>query len=184
MHFALATPAASPTFMSQYGPLIAALVALFGVLITLTVNVRSNQTRYREQREDDYRRDQRTAVAAIAVAEHNFLRECGALVDLDNWPDHHDSADAAMAALLNELTVTRLLFHDPTLQGCLDDVYTMWDSVSKAMDALEDAFLNYQQNWQKAAASLQETLDGFHVATSELYTAALDKLKPTVVENR
>lgn len=183
IYFAQSSSASNPTFISQYGPLIAALVALVGVLITLIVNVRKDQERYRIQREDDYRHDQRTAIAAVAVAGHNVLRECGALETSDNWNDQRAATDDAMAALLNELTVTRLLIHDETLQKLLDSVFNAWDAIDRAMGDIKDSLFN-QLSRQNAVESLREALDKYDIAASKLYTVALDKLKPTVVEAR
>ena len=182
MYLALAA-LANPTFISQYGPLIAALVVLSGALTTLIVNVTRDRERYRSQREDDYRRDQRIAIAAIAVAGHNFRRECGAIVDLDSWSHHRRLADAAMATLLNELTVARLLIHDLTLQGALDSVNDAWKATADALDEVEDAILN-QIPPRQAFESLVEGLRKFDAGANVLYTAALEKLKPTVVQVR
>jgi hypothetical protein len=184
MYFAQSSPASNPTTISQYGPLIAALIVLAGAMITLFVNARNDQRRYRSQREDEYRRDQRTAIAAVAVAGHNFRRECGALEVSDNWDDQRSSADAAMATLLNELTVARLLVQDSTLQEGLDGVFGAWDAVAGAVDRLEDSLINQPLVRQKVVESLQEALHNYDTAANELYTAALGRLKPTVVETR
>lgn len=42
--------AAGPSVLSQYGPLIAALIALSGAMVTLFVSMKRDDTRYREQR--------------------------------------------------------------------------------------------------------------------------------------
>jgi hypothetical protein len=180
----LSQAAANPTIISQYGPVVAAFVALFGVFTALAVNVSRDRERYRSQREDDYRRDQRIAIAAIAVAGHNFRRECGMLVDPDNWsPQRRRLADAAMGALLNELTVARLLIHDATLQGALDDVNNAWRATAKALDEMEDASAGREQRRQ-AAESVTDAMRQFDAAANVLYTAALEKLKPTIVQVR
>lgn len=175
-----AAPAANSAFISQYGPLLAALVALFGVLITLAVNVRRDQARYRSQREDEYRRDQRNAIAAIAVAGHNFRKECAALVDHDNQIRRgRDLVDPAKMTLLNELTVARLLIQDPILRCGLDEMNSAWTALADALDKKEEAFLNRELR-SEADESMMEALRKFDAATKILYTAAMRRLKPTV----
>jgi hypothetical protein len=170
---AAAAQAASPTFISQYGPLLAALVALSGVLITLAVNVRRDQRRYRIEREDAFRRDQRSAIAAIAVAGHNFRKECAALVNSDTqFRRSHDLANPEKMTLLNELTVARLLIQDPILRGGLDDVNTAWTALVDALEKKKEAFADRQLHRQ-ADESLLEALRQFDAATKILYTAAM-----------
>jgi hypothetical protein len=179
-----AAPAPNPTFISQYGPLIAALIALFGVVITLAVSAGRDRARYRSQREDDYRRDQRIAIAAIAVAGQSFRKECAALIDPD-YRIHHGRhlADPAMSTLLNELTVARLLIYDPILQAGLDEVNNAWNAMAEALDEMENAFTE-QELREKFGRSLLEALRKFDAASNILYTAAMQKLRPTVVEIR
>jgi hypothetical protein len=179
-----ATPAANPTFISQYGPLIAAIIVLSGALITLAVNAWRDRTRYQNQREDDYRRDQRIAIASIAVAGQNFRKECGALINPDYRIRHGRSlADPAMMTLLNELTVARLLIHDPVLQAGLDEVNNAWNAMAEALDEMENAPTE-QELRRVFDKSLLEALRKFDAASNLLYTGAMQKLKPTVLEIR
>jgi len=177
INFELAAAAATPTFISQYGPLIAALIVLSGALVTLIVNVK----RYRSEREDDYRRDQRAVIAAIVVAGHNFRRECAALVNVDQWHSHREAADAAMATLLNELTVARLLVHDTALQEALDGVFKAWDAVCEAVDRLETERSD-RESANDAVESLMDSLHEFDRQADILHTVTLKTLKPTVVK--
>jgi hypothetical protein len=204
IYLAATTPATNPTLMSQYGPLLAAGVALIGVLITLFITGRRDQARYRSQREDDearyrsqreddearyrsqredeYRRDQRITIADIAVSGQDFRRECGALVNRDaHWREHRDSAEAAMAGLLNKLTVAKLLVHDLILQGALDGLYTAWEAVAAAVDSVDNT-LSQKLDRQEAVESLEQTLLRFDSEADALYTVALKRLKPTVVD--
>src|SRR5580704_16000576 len=90
MYLALTGSAASPTLISQYGPLIAAVVALFGVWSGLILNGWRDRRRYQNEREDGYRRDQRAAIAALVVAGHNYSRECSTLADDPrDWDKQH-----------------------------------------------------------------------------------------------
>jgi hypothetical protein len=177
-----ATMASSPTFASQYGPLIAALIALLGVIVSLTVNGRRDQDRYVNEREDVYRRDQRAAIASIAVAGHNFRRECAALVGADQWEIHREAANVAMATLLNELTVAKLLIYDEDLQAALDSVFKAWDAVCSAVDKLEDEHLGHGSSEADSARILTSKLNDFDTYSDVLHTITLEKLKPTVVK--
>jgi hypothetical protein len=181
-YFAIGTSATNPTFFSQYGPLIAALVALFGVFVTLSVNVKRDRDRYREEREDDYRREQRAAIASIVVAGHNFRRECTALLDADQWYAHRDSADAATAALLNDLTVAKLLIYDNDLQEALDSVFRAWDAVCESVERLEGDRLDQVAAPDSSLTSLTESLHQFDRQADILHTITLKKLRPSVVE--
>lgn len=168
--------------MSQYGPLVAALVALLGVLVTLAINVRRDQVRYRYEREDSYRHDQRTAIAATVVAGHNFRRECAALINFDQWHARRKSADMATGALLNELTVAKLLVHDASLQEALDGVFKAWDTVCEAVDGLERIRFSHEAERQEAVESLEDSLREFDRQSDILHTVTLEALKPTIVK--
>jgi hypothetical protein len=176
------TPA-SPTFISQYGPLLAALVALCGVLITLTVSGWRDGVRYRSQREDEYRKDQRDAIAAVAVAGHKFRKECVAVVGSDNLIRHNFDPDleSARLSLLNELTVARLLIQDPVIRAGLDGVYQAWKALSDALDMKKEAFTNRALRGS-ADDLLEKAFDKFDSETAILYTAAMGILMPTVAD--
>lgn len=178
----LASSPANQDIISRYGPLLAALVALSGVLVTLIVNVRRDRVRYRNEREDDYRRDQRNAVAAIVVAGHGFRRECASLVDFDQWQSRRESADAATTGLLNELTVAKLLVHDTSLQGALDGVFKAWDTVCEAVDKLEFARLEGVAVREEAVGFLEDSLREFDQHANVLHSVTLKALKPTIVK--
>jgi hypothetical protein len=179
----LASSVAKPAFIYQYGPLLAALVALSGVLVTLIVNVRRDRIRYRNEREDNYRHDQRNAIAAIVVAGHGFRRECASLVDFDQWQARREAADTAMAGLLNELTVAKLLVHDISLQGALDGVFKAWDVVCEAVDKLEIARVGEKAARGEAVESLEDSLREFDQQSNILHSVTLKTLKPTIVKD-
>lgn len=174
------TPA-SPTFISQYGPLLAALVALCGVLITLTVSGWRDGMRYRSQREDEYRKDQRDAIAAVAVAGHKFRKECVAVVGSDNLIRHNPDLESARLSLLNELTVARLLIQNPVIREGLDGVHQAWKALSDALDVKKEAFTNRAPQGL-GDDLLEKAFDKFDSETAILYTAAMGILMPTVAD--
>ena len=137
--------AAGSSVLSQYGPLIAALIALSGAMVTLFVSMKRDDTRYREQREDDYRRDQRIAIADVAVTVHNLQAECELLANDGHWHNHLDSAHAAKGELLNKLTVASLLIHSRNLQGVLDDVYIAWQVVDKVLNEMRSHAVSQEE---------------------------------------
>lgn len=174
------TPA-SPTFISQYGPLLAALVALCGVLITLTVSGWRDGMRYRSQREDEYRKDQRDAIAAVAVAGHKFRKECVAVVGSDNLIRHNLDLESARLSLLNELTVARLLIQNPVIRRGLDGVHQAWKDLSEALDLKKEALTDRALRGS-ADDLLEKAFSKFDSETAILYTAAMGILMPTVAD--
>ena len=180
-HHIIAGSATNPTFISQYGPLIAALVALTGVLITLIVNARRDRARYQASgktttdaiNESPLRPLPLLATTFAGSAEHWLISPPGVIIAT--------LRTMLWLRLLNELTVARLLIHDPTLQGGLNHVNDAWKEIAKALDEMEDSFLNQQPPTQTVEL-LVEALNKFDAAANILYTAALEKLKPTVAE--
>lgn len=179
---AVRDPTAGSTFLSQYGPLIAALIVLSGAMVTLFVNVKRDDTRYRDQREDDYRRDQRIAIADVAVAVHNLQAECELLANDGHWRNHLDSADAAKGELLNKLTVASLLIHSRNLQGVLDDVYRAWEAVDKVLNEIRSCAVSQGEGRRELAHSLNRALDQLADAADVLHTQAFESLRPKAAE--
>lgn len=184
MYLALTSSSANPTLISQYGPLIAAVIALFGVWSGLILNGRRDRRRDGTEREDDYRRAQRAAIAALVVAGHNYSRECSTLADDPReWDKQQRPADDALAALLTELTLAKLLIHRKDLQVALQSVQEAWEATAKAMNEMEAAVREHQPiTRDEAAESLRIALVKYDKAKNELYTLAQDNLQPTVAE--
>jgi hypothetical protein len=105
-----------------------------------------------------------------------------------HWPmtmsgtPHRESADAATAALLNELTVAKLLVYDADLQEALDGVFDAWDGVCAAINRLEAERLNRKSARDDAVKFLNDSLKEFDSQSDSLHTITLKRLRPTVVK--
>jgi hypothetical protein len=147
----------------------------------LTVSGWRDGLRYRSQREDEYRKDQRDAIAAVAVAGHKFRKECVAVVGSDNLIRHSLDLESARLSLLNELTVARLLIQNPVIREGLDGVHQAWKALSDALDTKKEAFTNRALRGS-ADDLLEKAFDKFDSETAILYTAAMGILMPTVAD--
>jgi|SRR5664280_1478477 hypothetical protein len=185
-----AAKAADPTFVSQYGPLIAALIALAGAMTTLVVSGHREERRRRAQAEDEYRREQRQAVAAIAVAAHEFRRNTAPLADpfrltqegYESATRLREETESASADLLNTLTVARLLVHDAELQGALDALLDAWSLSNSEIRATFTAFLHERPQLMSAAIErLADSWQTFDDATTDLHEKSLTILAPLIV---
>jgi hypothetical protein len=185
-----AAKAADPTFVSQYGPLIAALIALAGAMTTLVVGGHREERRRRAQSEDEYRREQRQAVAAIAVAPHEFRRNTAALADRFRLTHEgyeaatrlREEAESSSADLLNTLTVARLLVHDAELQGALDALLDAWSLSNSELRETFTAFWEGRPQLMSAAIErLAASWQTFDDATTNLHEKSLTLLAPLVV---
>ncbi len=174
-----------PTLLMQFGPLLAATIALAGVALTLFITGRREHARNLMQREDDYRREQRTAVAAVAVAAHEYQQAGGLLCAPSGWQaeshDRHkerwEAAEAASTQLLNALTVARLIVHGPALQRSIDDLFTQW----QATHGLLQEMVSLSWEGGAPAGNREAAWVWFNAAASNLQSVALDELRPTVV---
>jgi hypothetical protein len=164
--------------------LIAALIALSGVLATLIVNVRRDEARYKIQREDEYRNSQRTAIVSVCVSAFTFRREYEALANPDLWDRDYrrarslTAADNVATTFLNELTIAKFALEDPVLHGALDDMYRGWESVLTHVDRAEEAFMTQALERREAVESIREGLRQFDATLGILQTVALQRLKP------
>lgn len=177
------------SFVGQYGPLIASLIALGGVILTLSVNARREQAQYRSQREDEFRSEQRIAVAAIVEAAQIFRMTCGWLAEDEAIQRSRtddtvsmDRAQTAVQTLLNKLSVARLLIHDGTLQDALDNMYKAWLISTECVNAIADT--SAREVYLSHARELNLSWPQFDKAAAGLQEAALDRLKPTVLSDR
>lgn len=185
-------PVAQPTFLQQWGPLLAASMALLGALITLLVNARRDSKRYQLQREDDYRREQRQALASVMATAHVYRRNTSRLAAPDRWSNGgragflalREQAHEGATDLLNALSIARLVVHGPALQDALDQLF-VWLTESRARgDALADAYETGASQVVKdeRSASLDAAWTDFSNAVGILQSLALDELRPTIVK--
>lgn len=179
-----------PSFVTQWGPLIAALVALVGVMLSLYVTGRREDLRRREQARDDYNREQRTAIAAVATAAHELGRTAAAFGDVkrlrsegyESATGMRDAVQAAAGELLNALTVASLLIHDTQLQGRLDEVLEAFPSVQDAALAVYNAYRDDATGDLLAVdAVLEHSWPRFDQAVVALHQDALRLLAPAIV---
>lgn len=176
----------------QYGPLFAACVALVGVLVTLVVTGRREAARHRLVRQDEYRREQRTAIAGVATGAHAFRRAGGAVAvpgaldeaGRDAALGMLDAADRAGADLLNALTIARLLVNDGGLQDTIDGLYVAWARTSECLaDVAGSHRAADRSGTDNASIALAPSLGGLDRAGSIVQSVALEVLLPTVVES-
>ena len=161
----------SPTFIAQYGPLLAALVALTGVLITLFVAGRRSERDSKIRREDEYRSAVRAAVVSVLSAARTFYQEGGELADprrfihlgYEGATELRNRADQAISTLSTTLIEARLLALDRELQKALDDVVGDFEAAARVVHEGVDAFWEgrpplpfwheRQARWQSLAGS-------------------------------
>lgn len=178
------------TTLQQFAPLIAAVIALVGVAATIVVNGRRESARYSAAREDDYRREQRQAIAAVAVSAHRFGRELNCFDESGRWMRAsyeralalQDSVENAILDLLNQLTVARLLVHSEKLQTAIDALYMQWSVTSEHADDALSAFWAHDETGATASVlTIRDSLTTVSTAASRLHSVALKELRPTIV---
>jgi hypothetical protein len=175
-----------PTLIQQYGPLLAALIALAGVLITLRFSSQRDQKRFRLQREDDYRREQRQTVALIATAAQALRDSGGSYTEPTTWSNGDyfqltrikNEVNSALANLLNQLTVARLLVHDEALQTALDGLFHAYSDVNIFLRSM---VIGSSHTRTQAVNDVDEMWSMFDKAADSLQYVALTRLRPTVV---
>jgi hypothetical protein len=184
---------AQPTFIQQFGPLFAALIALIGVALTLVINGRREASRNRWAREDEYRKEQRQALASVLVAAHNFRRDLTKVGLTEQWVHEgqervltlRNEADKAISELLNQLTIARLLVHSGKLQNTIDELYLQQAAISPCIHEIVDAFWSdNQEETSRTARNLSSKWRGFDDAIAVLQSVALDELGPTIISQR
>lgn len=180
----------SPTLLQQFGPMIAATIALLGAMIALAVGGRREERRNRISREDDYRREQRQALADVLVAAQIYRREAEFLGRVESWvssdysraTDMKDRVDQAMGEVLNKLTVARLIVHGATMQDTLDNAFVGWQRTSVHIQPIVDAFFaGRHKEMVEEIAALDAAWPAFSDAMGALQSVALSELKPTIV---
>lgn len=148
--------------VSQWAPVLAAVLVLTGAMITLTATLRNDNARHRTEREDEYKATQREAIVQISAAAHQFQLKCR--TQFGSTRTHSDDADAAASEMVSKFTAARILVHDKGLQNALDAAYKSWYTIAGAPEpASGDAW------------------DDFDRAMDALNDVALDRLKPSAV---
>ncbi|WUI01507.1 hypothetical protein OHR68_06705 [Spirillospora sp. NBC_00431] len=140
--------AAEAPLVQQWAPIAGAALVFAGAMVTLLFTLKREDRRNRQQREDDHKKDQRVAIAEIAVAAHEYRKK-------------RMSADAPQA-MLNKLTIARLIIYDPALQKDLDELFQSWQ-------ALENNPASPGPAWER-----------FNAGEKALQDNALKLLKPSV----
>ncbi len=186
-----AVVAVDPPVLTQYGPLIAALIALAGALITLIVTGRRSRRESLQQREDDYRKDARAAVAATLMEARRFQRLGWVCSDpnyftglgLEGAKRLRDQTDDSMLALSQALIALRLLVFDAQLHKQLDDLLYMYDAAAEVVYEAADSFWQGRAPgpvWQQRG----ERFSNFKAACAGLESHAASALAPSVMASR
>lgn len=178
-------------------PLSAAVLALAGVALTLYVTGRRERRRLavehkriRDDKVDAFNAEQRSAIAAVLASAQTYQREVGhagnhnLLVSRDEPFARQvvESADATRGQMLNDLTVARLLIHDPRLQEALDLLFGHWSNTGAIFGQFYEAFWAADPDRVLLkSVELREAWPAFQTAAASLQTLALDLLRPTVL---
>lgn len=189
----LAAHIAQPTFLQQFTPLAGGVLALIGALVTLFVTGRREIRRSRLEREDDYRREQRLALADVMRAAHAYRQDAGNVGMTDYLLESGDEQAALLNhraedvgnALLNQLTVAKLVIHESSLQAALDAVFAQWALTRSSVEDVMTAFWARDSELVKAKGQLLENgWPKFAETVEDLQNRALEELRPTIVSDK
>lgn len=166
--------------------MLAAGLALLGVLATLLVTVRRGDKEARVAREDAYRDAARTVVVELLVAANEFQRYGLVLSDPAQWAalgyDRSsaiaESTEQAMKALHQRLATASLLLTDEELQLDLESLEAATQRAAALVHNTVDSF------WAgKRPSSLRdadETWRSYAAASDQLRGDALRLLRPMI----
>jgi len=179
--------APEPSFISQYGPLLAALVALAGALLTLYVSGRRSLRDSILRREDEYRKVTREAVARALSEARRFQTEAWAMsnpfffigLGYEGAFRLRDETNSAMLALGQALISVRLLALDEALRVPVDSLMDRFESVDAVVHEASDAF------WEERPPTAiwterDQRFRAFAEACAVLQSEATTVLAPTV----
>jgi hypothetical protein len=175
-----------PTFASQWGPLLAAGLALVGVLVTLLVTGRREAIRSFQQRQDEYVREERLAVAKLMAAAQSYMRDLGLLCDLDRLR-HEPMADRlvvvnrvdeSMRDFARQAGAARLVVHDVSLSASLDTVQAAWASAVNSAYELSMA-LTSAAPVAVDGSTLRGAREALVTAMGDLEAVAIERLMPS-----
>lgn len=153
-HGALAWPtsnlesASETNFIEAYGPVVAAAIALVGVVLTLLVTSFRDRRLKQLEREDAYRAEVRSSLASLLTTAKNFERYGRVMGDPARWvlsgyeqaTTLADSTERTMSELQQRLVTSLLLNIDTTLQHDLEVLMKQVDRVSEVVHEANDAF--------------------------------------------
>ena len=169
----------------------AAIIALVGVLATVTVGERRARRESRTSREDAYRINARSKLVDLIVAVHTYER-CGlALSNPSDWlvagqdrvHELSQQAAEAMANLERALVNAELTVVDMDIQACLKDLRAITKSVDEVVQEVVVSF--WERRRPSATVKQRENRwEEYRAASLRLQSEALEKLKPTVREQQ
>ncbi len=139
--------------LTQYGPVIAAGIALVGVLVTLAVTTSRGRREALIAREDAYRQSARAVVVDLLVAANEFQRHGRVMSSAQGWvglsyehaTEFADSTEASMKALDQKLSTATLMLTDEKLQQDLVDLESRFERVAYIVHETIDAFWGARQ---------------------------------------
>lgn len=177
----------APTLIQQYGPLLAALIALLGALVTLRATARRERRKDFNQREDKYRDDARAAVSGVLASATQFARYGRVLSVRWRWvrlgyadaSKLAETTETAMKELNQALVTAQLLVAEEDVGKLLCDLDNAADDAADLVHSALDAF------WDNAAPRRDEDeapaiWSRFDSSCRALRDATLQTLRPTV----
>jgi hypothetical protein len=185
---ALDLPAAvTPTFILQYGPLLAAGIALTGVMLTLFITTVRGRAEVLLAREDAYRGEARAALAKLLTTAKEFQRNGLVMSKPSKWAvlgyeratTVADRTEAAMKEMQQQLVIAALLLTDNALQRDLDTLSGCTDRVAEVIHESVDSF------WEARVPSelvgeADARWEEYATACAGLQCSGLRLLRPTV----
>lgn len=179
------------SIVQQYGPLLAAGIALFGVLVTVRATTRRELERARLDREDRYRQDARAGIAVVLTGATLFSRYGQVMSVQWRWvrlgfvrsTEMATATENAMRDLNASLEHARLLVRDEAIAASLEDLVESFSDAASQIHSAIDAF------WDGGPAVLSEddvpdVWQRFHNVCAELRNVAGVTLSPTVRAER
>lgn len=183
----MTSQAASPSIIQQYGPLIAAVIALLGVLVTLAVTTTRERRKDALAREDAYRSTARAAVADVLAAATRLIRYGQVMSDQSRWAElsyamateSMERADEAMKELQQHLVTSRLLIVEDELVATLDKLHEAFDECAAAIHDAVDAFWTGSPS-PHSEDTVTARWQQFSDEAATLMATATEHLRPTI----
>jgi hypothetical protein len=177
--------------LREYGPVLAAVIALAGAIITLFVTTSRARREWNVAREDSYRADARAELAKLLTAARDFHRHGRAMSDTEHWvrlgADRAtalaDSTENSMQRVQESLVTAGLLLTDRPLQDALRRLQAAADSAAAVIHEVVDSFWESREP-KSFVAERSERWTEYVAACDELYSLGLDLLRPSIRDNR